>query len=76
MKRVVFAVREPDRFVRCRGEQSLRDAGIEVCVLESLAKQALKANAHIPPNPPRAPMQPIAARNVPNKKKKRHKAVG
>ena len=47
MKRVVFAVREPDRFVRCRGEQSLRDAGIEVCVLESLAKQALEANAHI-----------------------------
>ena len=47
MKRVVFAVREPDRFVRCRGEQLLRDAGIEVCVLESLAKQALEANAHI-----------------------------
>lgn len=47
MKRVVFAVREPDRFVRCRGEQLLRNAGIEVCVLESLAKQALEANAHI-----------------------------
>ena len=47
MKRVVFAAREPDRFVRCRGEQLLREAGIEVRVLESLAGQALEANAHI-----------------------------
>lgn len=48
MARVVFAAHEPDHFVRCSGERLLRDAGIEVSVVGSLAADALRVNGHIP----------------------------
>lgn len=45
--RVVFALYEPDRFVRCRGAQTLREAGVEVRVYPSLAGGVREANAHL-----------------------------
>ncbi|MFR7603014.1 MAG: hypothetical protein ACLUYV_04210 [Alistipes shahii] len=36
--RVVFALYEPDRFVRCRGAQTLREAGVDVRVYPELAE--------------------------------------
>ncbi len=47
MARVVFAAYEPDRFVDCRGERLLEEAGIEVAVIDSLREKALKANDHL-----------------------------
>ena len=45
--RVVFALYEPDRFVWCRGAQTLREAGVEVRVYPSLAGGVREANAHL-----------------------------
>ena len=45
--RVVFALYEPDRFVRCRGAQTLREAGIDVRVYPELAEGVRRANAHL-----------------------------
>lgn len=39
IKRVVFALHEPPVFVTCTGESHLREHGIEVIVLDELAKQ-------------------------------------
>lgn len=47
MSRVVFAAYEPDRFVTCCGASVLKNAGIEVVVLEELAQEALHSNVHI-----------------------------
>ena len=44
---VVFALYEPDRFVRCRGARTLREAGVEVRVYPSLAGGVREANAHL-----------------------------
>ncbi len=46
-KRVVFAVHEPSHFVTCHGEELLRQAGIEVTVLDRFASQVCEINAHI-----------------------------
>ena len=45
--RVVFALYEPDRFVCCRGAQTLREAGVEVRAYPSLAGGVREANAHL-----------------------------
>ncbi len=45
--RVVFALREPDRFVRCEGVRCLTDAGIEVCEIADFAPDVIRINAHI-----------------------------
>lgn len=45
--RVVYALKEPACFVRCNGDRMLRDAGIDVCVLEDFAAEAVQINAHI-----------------------------
>ncbi len=47
MRRVVFATYEPSNFVQCCGEQTLKNAGIEVTVIPELAERALAVNAHI-----------------------------
>ena len=47
MGRVVFAAYEPPTFVTCHGEEMLRNAGIEVTILNDLSKEALTANRHI-----------------------------
>ena len=46
-RRVVFALYEPDCFVRCQGALNLRSRGIEVNVIDSLAEQVREINAHI-----------------------------
>lgn len=45
--RVVFALYEPDRFVRCRGALLLREAGLDVRAYPSLGGEVLDANAHL-----------------------------
>lgn len=45
--RVVFALYEPDRFVRCRGARMLREAGVDVRVYPALAAGVWEANAHL-----------------------------
>jgi 5-amino-6-(5-phosphoribosylamino)uracil reductase len=45
--RVVFALREPDRFVRCDGVRRLTDAGIEVSELADFAPDVIRINAHV-----------------------------
>lgn len=45
--RVVFALYEPDRFVCCRGAQTLREAGVDVRVYPELAEGVHRANAHL-----------------------------
>ncbi len=47
IRRVVFALREPDRFVRCDGVGRLTGAGVEVCEIESLAPDVIHINSHI-----------------------------
>jgi diaminohydroxyphosphoribosylaminopyrimidine deaminase / 5-amino-6-(5-phosphoribosylamino)uracil reductase len=42
--RVVFCTREPPVFVECRGEQTLKEAGLTVMQDESLKDQVVKAN--------------------------------
>ena len=44
---VFFALYDPDRFVRCRGARTLREAGVEVRVYPSLAGGVREANAHL-----------------------------
>ena len=45
--RVAFALYEPDRFVCCRGAQTLREAGVDVRVYPELAEGVRRANAHL-----------------------------
>ncbi len=45
--RVVFALYEPDRFVRCRGALDLREGGVEVTAYPELADEVLRVNAHL-----------------------------
>ncbi len=45
--RAVYALREPDRFVRCEGMQKLIDAGIEVFELDAFAADVIRINDHI-----------------------------
>lgn len=47
MKRVVFGTYEPPWFVVCEGARRLREAGVEVVVIEELADAALAVNRHI-----------------------------
>ncbi|MEG0789321.1 MAG: dihydrofolate reductase family protein [Alistipes sp.] len=45
--RVVFALYEPDCLANCRGALNLREGGVEVQVIGSLAGQVREINAHI-----------------------------
>lgn len=45
--RVAFASYEPDRFVCCRGAQTLREAGVDVRVYPEMAGGVREANAHL-----------------------------
>ena len=45
--RVAFALYEPDRFVCCRGAQTLREAGVDVRVYPEMAGGVREANAHL-----------------------------
>ena len=45
--RVFFALYEPSLFVECDGVRRLREAGIEVHVMEDLACGVIKANSHL-----------------------------
>ncbi len=47
LDRVVFALREPDRFVRCEGVRRLTDAGVEVSELAAFAADVIRINSHI-----------------------------
>ncbi len=47
LDRVVFALREPDRFVRCEGMRRLSEAGIEVCEISDFAPDVIRINSHI-----------------------------
>lgn len=42
-----FALYEPDRFVRCRGALTLREAGIDVRAYPALAEEVRAVNAHL-----------------------------
>lgn len=48
MRRVVFAMREPSTFVDCQGTEQLKQAGIEVVEIPSLAPLVAEINAHLP----------------------------
>lgn len=45
--RAIFALYEPDHFVRCTGALTLRNAGIDVRVYPSLAEEAEATNKHL-----------------------------
>lgn len=45
--RVFFAMYEPSLFVECNGTHLLREAGIEVCVMEDLARGVKRVNSHL-----------------------------
>jgi pyrimidine deaminase RibD-like protein len=45
--RVVFALREPDLFVRCEGTRRLEEAGIEVLDMDGYATDVLRINSHV-----------------------------
>lgn len=47
VKRVVFAAREPQTFVECRGREMLKLAGLEVLEFQDLAYQVAQINSHI-----------------------------
>lgn len=47
MRRVVYALAEPDCFVHCDSARMLRKAGIEVVTDDSLAEQVRRINSHI-----------------------------
>ena len=47
LERVVFALREPDRFVRCEGVRRLIEADIEVNEIADFAPDVIRINAHI-----------------------------
>ena len=46
-RRVVYAFKEPPCFVECHGDRLLREAGIVVDVMDSLAPEVAKINSHI-----------------------------
>lgn len=46
-RRVVYALNEPMNFTSCHGDRLLRDAGIEVDVLDEFAGQVKEVNSHI-----------------------------
>lgn len=45
--RVVYALREPDKFIRCEGVQKLVDAGVEVFELDAFASDIIRINKHV-----------------------------
>jgi pyrimidine deaminase RibD-like protein len=45
--RVVFALREPTRFVECNCVERLADAGVEVTELPMFGDEVKRANSHI-----------------------------
>lgn len=45
--RVVYAFKEPLCFVQCQGDRLLREAGIEVDVMDGLAQEVVVINSHI-----------------------------
>jgi len=47
IKRVVYALGEPANFVTCEGYSLLKNAGVEVLVINNLAAKAAVANAHL-----------------------------
>lgn len=47
IRRVVFAMREPDIFADCRGAETLLAAGVEVVELADLAGPVHRVNAHL-----------------------------
>jgi riboflavin-specific deaminase-like protein len=47
IRRVVFALREPDLFADCRGAEELREAGVTVVEVPDLADEVRAANAHL-----------------------------
>ncbi|MDR2890460.1 MAG: dihydrofolate reductase family protein [Alistipes sp.] len=47
LSRVVFALREPDRFVRCDSVRRLSEAGIEVTEIPAFAGEVIRLNSHI-----------------------------
>ncbi len=47
MSRVVFAMREPDRFVRCEGVRRLTESGIEVVEVSAFTPEIISINSHI-----------------------------
>ncbi|HEY4026184.1 MAG TPA: dihydrofolate reductase family protein [Candidatus Dormibacteraeota bacterium] len=47
IRRVVFALREPDLFVRCRGAEELREAGVTVVEVPELGDQVRAVNEHL-----------------------------
>lgn len=47
--RVVFALREPDVFVDCRGAEELEAAGVTVVEVRDLAAEVRAVNAHLLP---------------------------
>ncbi len=47
MGRVVFALREPDRFIRCEGVRQLTEAGIEVVEIAAYAPDVIRINSHL-----------------------------
>ncbi len=46
-KRVVFALREPDRFVRCEGVRRLAGAGVEGREMAAYAPDVIRINSHV-----------------------------
>ncbi len=49
ISRVVFALREPDRFARCEGVRRLTDAGVEVVEMAECAPDVIRINSHVIP---------------------------
>jgi 5-amino-6-(5-phosphoribosylamino)uracil reductase len=47
IERVVFSLREPDRFARCEGVRQLTDAGVEVGEMAAFAHDVIRINSHI-----------------------------
>lgn len=45
--RVVFAFKEPDRFVKCRGTKLLANAGIKVTEFPEFSAEVIRSNTHI-----------------------------
>jgi 5-amino-6-(5-phosphoribosylamino)uracil reductase len=45
--RVVLALREPDRFVRCEGVRKLVGAGVEVVEMATYAPDVIRINSHV-----------------------------
>ncbi len=45
--RVVYALREPDRFVRCEATKRLMEAGIEVVEVDAFSADVIRINNHL-----------------------------